>query len=212
MLVALLQLCSCKTNPTFDTFTTLFPWGKQYSQVQQGYEYILVDANGHSALMALGSRVSLSELGSQKTSMYEYWYTSTGEMLLLIDGRISKALGFTHEIRSQTQSAPSWESVVESINELIWHRKLDLMPGFRYGLQNNVSTYKIVFPKDAPEFVPLTAQWIADLVESKSIEGGKWWYLQRFAVVNGIVLYSEQCVDKGLCLSIRKLGIVVPAK
>jgi hypothetical protein len=133
-------------------------------------------------------------------------------MLLLIDGRINKALGFTHEIRNQEHISPSWDEVVDSKNKISWFRKLDLMPGFRYNVQNNVTTYKIAFPKNSPEFVPLNAEWITDLVESKSFDGHAWWYLQRFAIVDGIVIYSEQCIDKGLCLTLRRLGVVVPAK
>jgi hypothetical protein len=207
----LVFLCSCQSNPTYDTFTTLLPWTKQYSQVKPGYEYILVSANGRQAVMALGNRVSNQQLGS-KSSVHEYWYTGAGEMLVLLDGRISKALGFTHEIRSQTYVAPSWVEVVESKNELSWLKKIDLMPGFRYNLQNNVTTYKIAFPKDAPKFVPLNAEWITDLVESKALDGRAWSYLQRFAILDGIVFYSEQCIDKDLCLTIRRLGVVVPAK
>jgi hypothetical protein len=60
--------------------------------------------------------------------------------------------------------------------------------------------------------VPLNAEWITDLVESKALDGRAWSYLQRFAILDGIVFYSEQCIDKDLCLTIRRLGVVVPAK
>jgi len=207
-----LLLSSCKSNPTYDTFTTLLPWARQFSQVQPGFEYILVSANGHQALMALGHRLTPVGGSEDKNALQEYWYTGTGEMLRLVDGRINQALGFTREIRSQTHSSPSWSEVLESNNELTWFRKIDLMPGYRYNIENNVSTYKIAFPRDSPEFVPSRAHWVADSVEGKSIDGSKWLYSQRFAIVDGKVYYSEQCIDKGLCVSIRKFGVVVPAK
>ena len=210
-IVSLTLLCSCQSNPTFDTFTTLLPWTKQYSQVQPGYEYILVSANGHQAVMALGSRESLPD-NVARLRTHEYWYTGTGEMIHLVNGRVNKALGFTHEIRSQTQSYPSWEDLLDSKNPVTWFRKLDLMPGYRYNLLNNVSTYKISFPSDSPDYLPSRTQWIADSVESKSLDGRAWRYLQRFAIVDGVVFYSEQCIDKDLCLTIRKLGVVVPSK
>jgi hypothetical protein len=204
-------LYGCQSNPTYDTFRTLLPWSKKYSQIQPGFEYILVTANGHQALMALGSRFSLTEFGSQ-TLVHEYWYTGAGEMLHLVDGRINKALGFTFEIRNQTNNAPSWEEVVEAKNKLIWYRKIDLMPRFRYGVQNNVFTFEVQSPTSAPEFVPLNAKWVTDLVESKSFDGSPWIYSQLFAIVDRRVLYSEQCIDKSLCLKIRNLGLLIPEK
>ena len=208
--VSLTLLYGCKSNPTYDTFTVLLPWSKKYSQIQPGYEYILVAVNDNQALMALGSRYFLPEFGHK--SVHEYWYTGTGEMLHLVDGRINKALGFTHEIRHQTNNAPYWGEVVESKNELRWFRKIDLMPSFRYNLYNNISTYKVPTPKDAPNFVPVNALWVTDLIESKSVNGKPWSYSQLFAIVDRSVIYSEQCIDKGICLSIRNLGVVVPEK
>ena len=160
--------------------------------------------------MALGERIKIKDGAHDK--FHEYWYTGQGEMLHMVDGRISKALGFTHEIRSQTQSAPNWSDVVESKNEVSWSRKLDLMPGYRYNLLNNIYTFNIGVPKDSPSFIPNGVRWIADIVESKSLNGHAWWYLQRFALMDGRVVYSEQCIDQGLCIKIRHIGVISPQK
>jgi hypothetical protein len=207
---AFLFLSGCQSNPTFDTFRTMLPWVKQYEQVQPGFEYILVSANGHEALMALGER--RDTIDEFKNRTHEYWYTGQGEMLYLVNGRIHQALGFTNEIRSQTSAEPPWEQLSKSSNSIAWGRKIDLMPGFRYGLVNNITTFKIAAPNFLPEHLPEPMHWIADLVESKSGDGQVWWYLQRFALHDGRVVYSEQCITERLCLKIRNLGILVSSK
>ena len=106
-----LLLSGCQGNPTFDTFKLLLPWTKKYSQVSAGFEYILVSTNEHDALMALGER--RVEVNESKNHTHEHWYTGQGEMLYLVDGRIHKALGFTSEIRAQSNVAPSWNLVIE---------------------------------------------------------------------------------------------------
>ena len=203
-----LLLSGCQTNPTFETFKTLLPWTKKYSQVRAGFEYILVSTNTHDALMALGER----RIDESKNQIHEHWYTGQGEMLYLVDGRIQKALGFTNEIRGQSNGAPTWNEVVESRSELTWQRKIDLMPGFRYGVINNISTKKIEIPSIPPDNLPTTSKWIADLVETKTYDGKTWWFTQRFALFEGRIVYSEQCITNELCLKIKHLGVLVSAK
>lgn len=204
----ILLLSGCQANPTFETFKTLLPWTKKYSQVRAGFEYILVSTNTHEALMALGER----RIDESKNQIHEHWYTGQGEMLYLVNGRIQKALGFTNEIRGQSNEAPTWNEVVESRRELTWRRKIDLMPGFRYGVINNISTKKIETPSKPPDNLPTTSKWIADLVETKTYDGKTRWFTQQFALFEGRVVYSEQCISSELCLKIKHLGVLVSAK
>jgi hypothetical protein len=204
----LFLLTGCQSNPTFETFTTLLPWTKRYSQVQAGFEYILVSANEHDALMALGER----RFDESKNHLHERWYTGQGEMLYLVDGRIQQALGFTYEIRGQTHSAPHWNELINSRRELIWRRQMDLMPGFRYGVVENITSFRMHSPSKLPSSLPISVQWVADLVESKSSDGLAWRYVQRFALQEGRVVYSEQCIGKELCLKIQHLGLLESAK
>lgn len=205
------MLCGCRSNPTFDTFTTLLPWSKQYAQIQPGFEYLWVSLDGRASVMALGERTE--EEHSASGRVHERWYTGQGEMLYLVDGRIQQALGFTRELRGQTVNvAPKWLECLQANHELNWHRQVDLMPGYRYNVVNYVVTYPTNPPKKLPEGVSASARWVTDLVESKAHDGQAWWYLQKFALINNRVVYSEQCVDKDLCLHMRPLGVVVPVK
>lgn len=201
-------LTACQSNPTFDTFKTLLPWAKKYSQVQAGFEYILVSTNGHYALMALGER----RVDETKNHTHENWYTGQGEMLYLVDGRIQQALGFTNEIRGQTNSPPPWKVVIESRKVLTWQRHIDLMPGYRYGVLESITTNRIEKPRKLPDSLPNSTEWVADVIESKASNGQVWRLIQRFALHEGRVVYSEQCIGKDLCIQIRNLGVLVSAK
>lgn len=207
--VVVLTLIGCRSNPTFDTFTTLLPWGKQYAQVQPGVEYLWVSLDGRASVMALGERKL--QPGKGHVDVHEYWYTGQGEMLYLLNGRIQQAHGFISEWRAQISSAPAWEDVLQSSREWLWQRRLDIMPGYRYGVVESVVLNRMQAPKRLPEGVTSQAQWVVETVNSKGHDGLEWWYLQKFALLNDRVVYSEQCLDKTLCLKMRPLGVMVTA-
>ena len=188
----------------------LIPQSKLINRYRPGFEYLAVSLDSRASVMALGERTVQGSGDSRH--VHERWYTGQGEMLYVVDGRIQQALGFTHEWRGQTSTPPAWEAVLHNSRELSWRRMLDVMPGYRYNLIDNITTYKTAVPKRLPEGVSPQAQWVADLVSSKGDDGLDWWYVQKFAVLDGRVVYSEQCVAKTLCLALRPLGVVVPAK
>jgi len=210
MLGVVLMMLGCRSNPTYDTLTTLLPWQKQFAQVQPGVEYLWVSVGGRATVMALGER-SLEGV-APNVSRHEYWYTGQGEMLYLRNGRIQEAKGFTREWRGQTSNPPDWADALKSNRAISWRRQMDLMPGFRYNSVDHLTTYNLPTPKQLPENVPTTAFWIGDSVESKIENGRVWRFEQRFAIENGVVVYSEQCLAPELCLKLRTLGVVVPAK
>ena len=189
--------------------STLLPQGKQINIYQPGFEYLSISVDGRGSVMALGERTVQSTGNSRQ--VHERWYTGQGEMLLVVDGRIQQAIGFTHEWRGQTSTPPTWASLLQSSREVSWRRSLDVMPGYRYNLIDNITSYKTTAPKRLPEGVSPQAQWVADLVASKGDDGLAWWYLQKFAVLDDRVVYSEQCIAKALCLALRPLSVVVPA-
>jgi hypothetical protein len=85
------------------------------------------------------------------------------------------------------------------------------MPGYRYGVVETVTSNRVHAPKRLPDGVKSQAQWVAETVSSKGHDGLEWWYLQKFALLNDRVVYSEQCLDKALCLKMRPLGVMVTA-
>lgn len=197
-------LSGCQgVHPVMDTALVAWPWRSQYAQLAPGFDYMVVSLDGRVAVMALGAR----ELKStpEGEALHEHWYSSQKEMLHLVNGRIQTALGFTTEWRSQQANPPRWADVAKSRYELSWSRVLDLMPGYRYGVVHHVWTQKIPEPAKLPEGVQSGADWFADAVQAQTLQGRPWTFQQRFAVSNGQVLYSEQCLAPQVCFSLRPL-------
>lgn len=222
-----LTVQGCRSsNPVYDTLTHALPWTPQVASLQPGFEYLSVSIDGKTSVMALGQREV------RGTAVHEHWYTGQGEMLYLVDGRVQQALGFTHELRQQTGEPPAWSSfktaqqqtpptkpVAEPVpvpvlsyepQDFSWKRQLDVMPGYRFGVQETVQTRTVAEPARLPDGVPARALWVAEEVRGKKANGLPWVYAQRFALVNERVVYSEQCLAPALCLALRPLGVVVP--
>lgn len=210
LLCVLLALLGCRSNPTYDTLTTLLPWKKQHARVQPGIEYLWVSVDGRASLMALGERNVQGKAPDAR--VHEYWYTGQGEMLYLLNGRIQEVRGFTHEWRGQSSATPAWEDVLSNKREITWRRQLDVMPGYRYNSVTHLTTYQIPAPRPLPEGVSAQARWVEDTVDAKTSEGRPWRHRQRFAIVDAQVVYSEQCVSESFCMKLRPLGVAVPAK
>jgi len=51
-------------------------------------------------------------------------------------------------------------------------------------------------------------QWFRDHVHSPQALGVDWVYQQHFAVVQGHVVYSEQCLSPTVCFKFKHLGLV----
>jgi hypothetical protein len=210
LMCVVFTLVGCRSNPTYDTLTTLLPWKKQYAPVQPGFEYLWVSVAGRVSLMALGERKVQGKPPDER--VHEYWYTGQGEMLYLLNGRIQEAKGFTHEWRAQNSAPPAWADLLTSQRALTWRRQLDVMPGYQYGVVTHITSYPIATPKSLPEGVSAQARWVEDAVDAKTLEGRPWRYTQRFAVLDGRVVYSEQCVADSFCLKLRPMGLVVATK
>jgi hypothetical protein len=208
MVVALTMQGCRSTNPVYDTLTNVLPWSQQYASLQPEFEYLWVSVDGKASVMALGAREA------RGTAVHEHWYTGQGEMLYLVEGRVQQALGFTHELRQQRGTPPAWgrfdAALVQATQDVVWTRQLDVMPGYRFGVQETVVSRTVAEPTRLPEGVPAHAQWVADEVLGKKANGLPWVYAQRFAVANGRVVYSEQCLAPAVCLTLRPLGVVVP--
>ncbi len=203
MMFATLSGCTT-TNPVIDTFTTLLPWRAQYADIQPGFEYLVVELDGKASVMALGSRNVVGQGDFALTN--EYWYNGQGEMLHLQNGRIQHAIGTTREIRKQEGKVPAWRDIDNASRALSWVRELDVMPSYRFSFKETLISYKTAAPASAPKEVLGEVIWFADEVSSTNEQNKPWHYKQLFALQNGKVVYSEQCIAPSLCLKLRPLA------
>jgi hypothetical protein len=202
----LLCLSGCQAvNPTLDTLLTLLPSKDPALMVDRGFEYLLIEIDGRKTAMALGSREVLVQHG--QTQVHERWYSGQREMLHMVNGRLHTAVGLTVEWRDQRSSPPTWEAVGLADGSLAWARELDIMPGYRFGQIDQLQTHIGSAPKGAPT-LPAGTRWFSDSVRSPQPLGGEWVFAQHFALHQGRVVYSEQCLAPSVCFKFQSLGLI----
>ena len=192
-------------NPTMDLLTTFLPGKEPALMVAKGYEYLLIEIDGRKTAMALGARQDVIESGQVR--VHEHWYSGQREMIHMVNGRIYTALGLTVEWRRQQSSLPIWASLAASQVPVTWQREIDVMPGYRFGQTDRIETQVGSAPFGAPAQAGGT-QWFVDHVRSPQPLGGDWVYKQHFAVHQGRVVYSEQCLSPNVCFKFKHLGLV----
>jgi Group 4 capsule polysaccharide lipoprotein gfcB, YjbF len=211
-LAALLSACQSVNgvNPVLDTGRLLFPSDDFSAHYKPGFEYMLVDHEGHKAAMALGWRQS------DVPVVNEYWYSGQREMLHLQNGRLHTVVGMTQEVRAQTPNVPTWQAIVDATantsggGALVWSRTRDVQPHYRYGVVEYIISKHIQPTKAQQALVAQPALWFEDQVKSKNQDGKEWLYTELFALVNDRVVYSQQCVGPTLCLRLQPLGVMKP--
>jgi hypothetical protein len=227
-----IALFGCNSvNPVWDTLKAATGLGEgKNARLSPGIEYLKVNVNGRQVMMALGYRTfpkpssQLDQINSNKRNngdaivknaqmysadnyIHEYWYSGQREMLELVDGRIVSVMGMTSEWRQSNTTAPSWDFIASSNSPSSWVRNRDLMPGYRFGFKDRVTTRRIDAPKKSNEYSQ-NASWFQDVIESKNSDGSLWEYKQLFSLEDGKITYSEQCIASDLCLSMKYIGMI----
>ena len=195
-------LCACQGgSPVFDTAASAWSPAERNPQFVAKFEYLQVELDGRQAYMALGRREVIG------ADVREFWYSGQREMLQLLNGRIEQVFGMTREVRQVSEARPDWLHVLTQTQPVAWQRHLDLMPGYRYGVAEGVTTAKAQRPRHAPDDVPPSAQWLSENVQRQEPHGQVSTYSQWFALHEGRVVYSEQCVAADMCFKLKPLGL-----
>jgi hypothetical protein len=198
-------LSGCRgVNPVLDTL--LSDQGSEPSlRLSPAFEYLRVSVGKHVTVVVLGERQEVAT--PEGLDVHEYWYSSQREMLHLVNGRLHRAMGFTTEWRSNQGSPPRWQVIQTARHEVPWSRELDVMPGYRYGQVDHLWIQPVPRPASAPREVATEAVWFEEAVLSKTKDAKPWAFQQRFAVRDGRVLYSEQCLAPDVCMTLRPLSL-----
>ena len=136
----------------------------------------------------------------------EFWYSGQREMLQLFNGRIEIVLGMTREVRHVNGNGSNLHRVIDEIQPLVWQRSLDMMPGYQFGVLESLTTTKTDRPRNVPEDFPSSIQWISETVRRLERHGRVTSYEQLFALQQGRVVYSEQCLAVDMCFKLKYLG------
>jgi len=194
-------LSACQgSSPVFDTVDSAWSPPERNPQFAANFEYLKVEFDGRLAYMALGRREVVG------TDVREYWYSGQREMLQLFNGRIEQVFGMSREVRQVSSERPNWLQVLAQPESVAWQRHLDLMPSYRYGVSESVITANSHRPRHAPTDVPVVAQWVVERVQRQEPNGRVSTYPQWFAMHEGRVVYSEQCLAADMCFKLKPLG------
>jgi Group 4 capsule polysaccharide lipoprotein gfcB, YjbF len=201
----LLVLPGCQGfNPVIDTAGHFWAGKAHKNSFSPGFEYLEVEWQGRKAAMALGHRETK---GAQ---VNEHWYSGQGEMIKLVNGRVVQVLGMTKEVRHALGTPPAWADLLTHRSPVVWSQTKEVMPLYRYGLQEYFLSRQSTPTASEKAIASEATAWVVEEVKSKTEKGMPWIYQQKFALVAGKVIYSEQCVAPEMCFKLKPLGVVVP--
>jgi len=182
---------------------TLGPWGASlqalwseppvhWDRLSDQYDYLLLRLQGRDAVMVQGGRGAAGQ---------QDWFSARREWLRLQGGRIVGLQGMGHDWHAVRGQPPDWAQVDAA--PLRWTRERDVMPGYRFGVVDQITTRVGVAPTSGlpPRLQPQPHwRWYEEDVQSTDAQGQPWAFTQRFALAQGQVVYSEQCVAPQWCL------------
>ena len=166
-------------------------------QLNPKFRYLRVTVNHRSALLVLGYTENYKE------GNVEIWYSDSGQVLRLQNGRVLGTVGLeTDWLNVNYVSLPSWGKVTQN-QSISYQRKRDQMPGYRFGISESLTISPIPPPTDS-EIVPISykqLKWYQEVSSGQSDSSKS----ARYAVLekNGDlkVVYSDQCLSEKFCLS-----------
>jgi hypothetical protein len=214
-LVFALSGCSTASNAILQTLPYAYGRnpGVDNAGLNPNFRYLRLTIRGHVALLALG----YVERGPQ--GPIEVWYSAEREVLRLQNGRLAGAVGLTTEWRNVDLPAlPSWSAVARAGRAIAWTRTRDVMPGYRFGVKDELSLRVVEAPRGSvlQGLDPQELTWFEERDELGAsaglpgILGGSTnadaalppaRYAVDFAGGKETVAYGEQCLAADLCFT-----------
>ena len=202
-LSAVLAGCSSGYTAVGQTIADAFgPTKNVEPQLNPRFAYLRATVQGRAAFLALGVEEAAPG-GSVK-----YWYSADREMLVFQNGRVVEASGLTTEWRKVTlDGVPSWRAAAAAPDGVVFTRTRDVMPGYRYGVEDRLSLRRIDVPRSTRLLRVDAAQltWFEERITRT--DGGP-----LPAAIYGVdlrdgreeVVYGEQCLAPELCFTWQK--------
>ena len=205
LLISLLALTGCIQTPVTQTLVEAFGKGSGSSvdgiKLNPNLKYLRVTVRDRSVLMVLGY------LENTPQGSIETWYSSEGEVLKLLNGRVLSTNGLELDWRNVGYTTlPPW-SELNSLNPyttlIEFKRTHDQMPAYKFGISETVQIYGLNAPSNS-NLVGLPAnqlKWVEEKVKGTShgLPSARY----GLGTMNGqtVVVYGEQCFSNDLCYS-----------
>lgn len=200
--LGLALISACGHTPVTRTLVDAFDSGQNIDQLPLNpqLDYLRVSLNGQVALMVLGYREHTQQ------GPVDTWYSSQGEVLKLQNGRILSTVGLALDWRDvRYQNLPTWLEASTN-TQRVFFRVRDQMPGYRFGITEQIAINPITAPKDA-KLAGVSAvqlRWLEEkVVSSPNGLASARFGLHTHAGVTQVI-YGEQCLTESICIAWQK--------
>ncbi len=182
-------------------------------RLNPNFSYLRVTVGGRVSFLALGA------VDGHPQGPIEVYYSALREVVRLQNGRIAGVVGLTTEWRNVSLvDVPAWSAAAGAQQPVHWVRIRDVMPGYRYGVRDELVLNVITPPtKSALQGVdPQSLTWFEERVQPEARAGYAARLLAgfpgeemlppaRYAVAlrdrQETVVYGEQCLAPDLCFT-----------
>ena len=137
----------------------------------------------------------------------DVWYSSSGEVIRLRNGRVSETAGLPTDWRDVVAlNAPQWSGLATQPTK--YQRRRDVLPGYHFSLVDEVKVRSIDAPSSTAlaGVAPSKLQWFEEV--SITNDDRLALPVARFGVDMSVtppkVVYSEQCLSNTLCLQMQE--------
>jgi hypothetical protein len=205
---SLLGGCSAGTNAVVQSVRQVIqPGSSESTRFDPKFAYLRITRGRHTGFLWRGN-TERAEGGP-----VEVYYSGSGEVVRLQNGRIVGALGLETEWRGVTVTPLSWSAVAANVQPTRFVRVRDVMPGYRTGIRDELVLRRIappersglrgIDPKSLTWFEE-TAQHPVPLIRLRATRAEEL-PTARYAVdLTGeaeAVVYAEQCLSADLCFA-----------
>ena len=159
------------------------------------FNYLRVQIGAREAFMARGY------VDSDPDGPVEIWYSASGEVLRLRDGRLVGAIlkMGTDWLSVSFTGLPRWDEIGEQAS---FGRSRDVSPGYQYGIREQMLIRRIPPPGDSHlQLIPAASlTWFEEHAEgAASLPPARYGVSMEGAVPQAV--YGEQCLDHDFCFS-----------
>lgn len=201
--MGVLSACSSNMSAAWQTLREAVPGKRDLvaTNLNPNFRYLRVTLDGRSVVVALGN------VDGDPRNPVEVWYSGQREVLRLQGGRVVGATGTTTEWRQvKLTEFPAWSVIARGGEAFRWTRTRDVMPGYRYGVREEMVVRAIPAPASTElvEIEPRQLAWFEERVERASGVDAPL-SPARYAVDmqdgRERVVYAEQCLAADLCIA-----------
>ena len=215
LMACTLAACSSSMNAVVQTLQDAVGGNPSVTDahLNPAFRYIRITVDGRVFFLALGSE------DKHPQGPIEVWFSAQREVLRLQNGRVVGASGVTTEWRAVTlPEFPSWSAVARTQQPVQWVRVRDVMPGYRFGVRDELVLSAISPPRQSA-LQGVDAQslsWFEERFQT-GVAAGRLTKLVTNVAIDGVlpparyavdmrdgkevVVYGEQCLAPDLCFT-----------